>query len=399
MIPEGWKKEPLGKIIKHKKGFAFKRSDYKQKGVRLFRVSDATENNRNNVTAICISEDVAKRYGDYRLEKGDIIVSTVGSRPPLYDSMVGRAIKISENAKGWLLNQNQVKLTAQANILSDYLYYHLKTKRFILFIESLIRGNANQVSITLDELFCFEVPYPNIEEQGRIVEILNTWDTAITQAEQLIAAKTKSRNIILRQLYHSIRGNSKPLKAVAKIATGQSAPQDSTAFCDNGIPFIRVSCLEGLMNGLPETAFEKITPRYAELNRINVFEKNTIIFSKSGMSAKLPRLYRLKNKCYLVSHLAAICSTAIEPAFLHYYLESNHPSQLAQGEGFPSIRTSEIAEMLIPVPDFSMQKKISQFMDSITREIDLERVRLKLLKEQKRSLMQKLLTGQVRVKA
>ncbi|WP_028666551.1 hypothetical protein [Runella zeae] len=100
----------------------------------------------------------AENYIEYRLEENDIIVATVGSRPPMYDSMVGKAILVRKEFVGSLLNQNAVKLIPIQDYDSRVIYEHLRMPTYIKYIEDLVRGNANQVSITLNDLFAFEIP-------------------------------------------------------------------------------------------------------------------------------------------------------------------------------------------------------------------------------------------------
>ncbi len=404
MLPEGWKIEPLGNVIKHKKGFAFKRSDYKQDGVRLFRVSDATENNRNNGEAIWISEETANRYCDYRLKTGDIIVSTVGSRPPLYDSMVGRAIKISETSKGWLLNQNQVKLTVQEMVLPDYLYYHLKTKRFILFIESLIRGNANQVSITLDELFCFEVPYPNTEEQEIIIKILNTWDTAIAQTERLIAAKQKLKKGLMWQLLRGKRRRKKYndswtklslKKACNKIFSGGTPNTNIDSYWSGDIPWVTGADFSD--NGIP--AFRRfITDDAVANSSTRVAVKNSIlIVSRTGVGKIAIAPCHIAISQDITSLEFSEC---VSPEFAFFAIQAtlSELERYNQGTSINGIKRNDLVEHSILFPTIPEQKEIVNILNGISNDIQLLKSITDKLKKQKRGLMQKLLTGQVRVK-
>ena len=154
MVPEGWSNASLGDLVNYKKGFAFDSSDYSEDGVRVIRISDTTRDGLHSNNPKYVAEGRADGFSDWQLFGGDIIVSTVGSRPHLLDSMVGKAVRIPSNFNGSLLNQNLVKLAPRKDrVISEVLYPHLKDNRFITFISGLVRGNANQVSITLKELF------------------------------------------------------------------------------------------------------------------------------------------------------------------------------------------------------------------------------------------------------
>lgn len=154
------------------------------------------------------------------------------------------------------------------------------------------------------------------------------------------------------------------LDDVCTIATGQSAPQAKDAFSEDGTPFIRAGSLEGLLAGKKETEFEKVSDEKAKEYRLKLFKKNTVIFAKSGMSAKLGRVYRLKQDCFLVSHLAAISpGEQVDPGYLHRWFERTPPSRLIANDAYPSINTSVIREVKIPLPPLKEQKRIAAILD------------------------------------
>lgn len=159
--------------------------------------------------------------------------------------------------------------------------------------------------------------------------------------------------------------NSALLGEICNVTTGQSAPQDSRAFSEDGIPFIRAGSLEGLLAGKRENQLELINDSNAKKYGLKLFQKNTVIFAKSGMSAKIGRVYRLKTPCYLVSHLAAVSvSEKIDPGYLQRWFERNPPSRLIDNEAYPSIKTSVIQNIKIPLPPIEEQKRIAAVLDA-----------------------------------
>ena len=123
MVPKGWTETYLGEVITHKKGFAFNSGSYRDKGIRIVRISDTTRNSVHSENPVYLAEEDANGLENYKLTKDDIILSTVGSRPHLLDSMVGKAVKVPLEADGSLLNQNLVKVIPKASkITNEYLY-------------------------------------------------------------------------------------------------------------------------------------------------------------------------------------------------------------------------------------------------------------------------------------
>jgi type I restriction enzyme S subunit len=59
----------------------------------------------------------------------------------------------------------------------------------------------------------------------------------------------------------------------------------------------------------------------------------------------------------------------------------------------------DLAALKLALPPLEEQRRIAAILSACDRELDLLRRRLAALKRQKRGLMQKLLTGRIRVKA
>jgi type I restriction enzyme S subunit len=154
------------------------------------------------------------------------------------------------------------------------------------------------------------------------------------------------------------------LKDICDILAGQPAPQGDSCFSKNGTPFIRAGSLEALLKGMPESSMELINDTVAREYRLKLFPKNTILFAKSGMSAKIGRVYRLKNPAYVVSHLAAVVpGDQVDPSYLQRWFEYNPPSRLIPNDAYPSIRTTEIEKLRILLPPTSEQRRIAAILD------------------------------------
>ncbi len=151
---------------------------------------------------------------------------------------------------------------------------------------------------------------------------------------------------------------------VATISAGQSAPK-SNYFCEEGIPFVRAGSLEFLERGESIDLCEKISEDNAQICRLKLYPKNSILFAKSGMSANKGRIYKLERSAYIVSHLAIITpdETKLIPEYLMYWLQKHPPKTLIKDESYPSIGLTDIANMEIELPPLDKQKKIAKILD------------------------------------
>lgn len=194
-----WKEYKLGDCVEMQKGFAFKSSDYINKGIKIIKVSNLNQNRFDDSSCVFISPISAELYSRYSLFEDDIIISTVGSWPTNPESVVGKVCRVPKIINGSLLNQNAVRLRVKNNFNQRFLYYVLSGSNFSSFIANTAQGSANQASITLEDIRSFKFFSPSKKDQDKIVSILSSLDDKIEvnrrineQLEELAQALFKS---------------------------------------------------------------------------------------------------------------------------------------------------------------------------------------------------------------
>lgn len=155
------------------------------------------------------------------------------------------------------------------------------------------------------------------------------------------------------------------LGEIAKISSGDGAPQDRSVFGGSGLPFIRAGSLAPLMDGFDENQLELISADEASKRRMRTYPSGTIVFAKSGMSSTKGLVYELKGPAHVVNHLAALeCGDEVYPRFLLRWLQANSPARLIANPAYPSIKISAIRSESIPLPPLAEQKKIAAILDA-----------------------------------
>lgn len=172
----------------------------------------------------------------------------------------------------------------------------------------------------------------------------------------------------------------KRLKNIAQVKAGNSAPNKDT-FSKSGIPFVRAGSLEFLVRNESIDDCEKIGEAEAKSLNLNLFPKGSILFAKSGMSAKMGRIYQLPSDAFVVSHLAVIIpeQTIVSSSYLKYYFIGNPPMHLIRDEAYPSIRLSDIGEVELDLPDLDTQNKIVAILDRVSELVQKRMESVKLL--------------------
>ena len=156
------------------------------------------------------------------------------------------------------------------------------------------------------------------------------------------------------------------LSEISSILAGKNAPKDEQFNDVDGLPFIRASHLKELLidkniiNFIP-----KINNDIAKSLKLNIATKNSILFAKSGMSATMNRIIKISQDAYFVNHLACVTpkDELLDSDYLKYFLNFYNPSNLIQGEAYPSINLNVISELQIPLPSLATQKAIAEKLD------------------------------------
>lgn len=177
-----WQESSIGQLTKYFKGYAFKSESYKDNGVRIIRVSDLGRDSiKYDNEAIYLDKVESYDYENWMLKEHDIVITTVGSKPHLVDSAVGRPIYIRNNNEG-LLNQNLLVLRPiNQKVESYFIFSQLLDNKYLTHIETIQRGNANQSNITVKDLQEFKVFSAPKPEQTKIASFLSSVDEKMSQ--------------------------------------------------------------------------------------------------------------------------------------------------------------------------------------------------------------------------
>lgn len=391
MVPKGWSESYLGEVVTYKKGYAFNSSLYAEEGIRIVRISDTTRDSIHSDNPVFIAGGNVEGLEQYSLFENDIILSTVGSRPHLLDSMVGKAVKVPRSAHNSLLNQNLVKLIPKkTKITNEYLFSMLKKKEFIQFISNLVRGNANQVSITLADLFKYKFILPSLPEQKKIAQILLTWDKAISVTEKLLINSQLQKKALMQQLLtgkkrlldeNGVRFNGKWEKKLLSDVADVYQPKtiSQSMMSDSGYPVYGANGVIGF---------------YQEFNH----ETEQIAVTCRGSTCGIVNWTQAKS---WITGNAMVINTDnysyVSKKFLFYTLNGSDLKYLISGSGQPQI-TGNIKTHIINLPCIEEQQKIATVLSAADAEISTLEKKLACLRDEKKALMQQLLTGKRRVK-
>lgn len=410
VIPEDWKCYSFGDLVDYKKGYAFKSDEYGKTGIRIIRVSDTSYSGIKDDSPIFISDKLAKLYHAWSIKEGDLIFSTVGSKPPMYDSLVGKAIYVTKKYEGSLLNQNAVRIRAKSKTegIQSLLLNHFRTERYIDFIELIFRGNANQASITLENLFEFKIPLPRLEkEQTAIANALSDVDALISELEKLIGKKQAIKTATMQQL---LTGRTRlPQFALREDDSKKGTKQSELGEIPEDWEVDSIGNLISITTGSRNTQDrieEGVYPffvRSQTVERINTFSFDGEAVLTAGDGVGTGKIFHYINgkfdfhqRVYLMYNFGEI----IDGYFFYIYFSNNFYDRIMSmtaKSSVDSVRREMIADMKMLLPTKKEQTAIATILSDMDEEIQVLEQRLSKTRQIKQGMMQELLTGKTRL--
>jgi len=393
-----WETCLLSDVTKYIKGYAFKSEDYQDNGVRIIRVSDLSSDSiKNDVEKVYINEIKSKIYDKYKLRKGNIVITTVGSKPEMLESAVGRGIFINNENEG-LLNQNMLKFENIKNVDNGFIIGLINTKRYQHYMKSIARGNANQANITVVDLLQYEIALPTLPEQQKIASFLSAVDEKIQQLSRKKELLSQYKKGVMQQLFSGklrfkdengddyADWEEKRLGEVGSIISGLTYSPDDID--ENGILVLRSSNVQNRRLSFQDNVYVKTSAfNPVKLNDIlicvrngskHLIGKNAIIDKETAGVAfgAFMSVYRSKYNLYI----------------FHYFDTDEYKNEVHKNLGatINSINGSDLKKFKIPFPCFEEQQKIANFLSSIDAKIESTSQQITKTQSFKKGLLQQL---------
>ncbi len=392
-----WEEVTLGELMTFKNGLNFTQdangSEYNFLGVGCFKSKNVIKND-SELETVHILNPIDK---DYLLKKDDLVfVRSNGSKEfvcrfVLIENDISNATYSGFCIKGVLKSEKTTSKYILKNIEAGFLKEKLKHEN---------RG-TNISNLNQEILNSLEIRLPTLNEQDKIIETLNTWDSAIEKTERLISLEEKKLSAFAANLFSGKTKVQTKDRCLSELLKEKS--DLSTGFEE----VFSVSVHKGLVNQI-----EHLGRSFAAKNtdNYNLVKYGYLVYTKSPTGDFPYGIVKQSSikKDVIVSPLYGIYEPASNEIGLlvEFFFESpirckNYLYPLIQkgAKNTISISNQDFLKGKINFP--ANEKDITRIADYIrlSKEyISLLNKQLEKYKLQKQGLMQKLLTGEWRVK-
>ena len=391
-LPRGWQEKKISDISEVTSSKRIYEKEYVKNGIPFYRGKEITllKNKEKIKELFYISEEryieLKNNYGVPK--KNDILITAVGT--------IGNAYMIDDDKPFYFKDGNLIWLK---NI-----------KEYPKFLEFLFEYNQNKIleismgssqkALTIIKLENLSFYFPPLDEQKRIADILSTFDDLIANLNKLIEKKEiYKKGVMQRVLTGKVRFNGFTdeweevyIKDVGTIITGNTPSTKDKSFW--GGKHVWVTPTDINKKDI-DNSERKLTD--IGLSKARKLPKNTLLVTCIASIGK-NSILRCEGSCNQQIN-AIIPNKNFSAEFLYYIFENNkeYLNAKAPASATKIISKTEFEKLSFILPKIEEQNKIAELLTLIDKDIEILKQLLHLRKLQKKGVMQKLLTGEVRI--
>ncbi|EVT78310.1 restriction endonuclease subunit S [Vibrio parahaemolyticus] len=385
MVPNGWDRKPIKELCESIIDCVNKTAKHVEHETpyKMIRTTNV-RNGRVDVHNVrYVEEDTYKQWIRRGAPKdGDIIFTR--------EAPVGEA-GILENAQGIFLGQRTMMYRSHSEKSDNrFLFYSLMSGYCQKQIEDFSNGGtvAHMRVPDCGELIINTPPLP---EQRKIAQILSTWDRGIATTEKLIDASKQQKKSLMQQLLTGKKRLVDPETGKAFEGEWENTHLSNIASIKKGKALSAKNLVAG---SYPVIAGGKSSP----YSHVDFNNENVITVSASGAYAGYVSYHPYKiwaSDCSVVT-----AKPANYLGFIFQWLQLNQIRiySMQSGGAQPHIYPKDLEVMKLRVPKIEEQQKIASVLTAADKEIELLEAKLVHFKQEKKALMQQLLTGKRRVR-
>jgi len=307
----------------------------------------------------------------------------------------------------WVNNHAHI-LRAKSDILNRWIYYSLVHKNILKHINGGTRAKLNQSD--LKEIL---VPLPPLPEQQKIASILTSVDEVIEKTKSQInklqdLKKGTMNELLTKGISHTEFKDSpvgkipvgwevKRLDDVTIRGSGHTPNKKIPEYWNGCIKWVSLADSFRLDSGFISDTDKEISQEGLNNSSAVLHPKGTVILSRD---AGVGKSAVLKEDMAVSQHFMVWkCDDRMDNWFLYYLLQhwKSIFESIAIGSTIKTIGLPYFKKLEIPLPPLPEQQKIASILSTMDSHIEEKQRKLEQTQSLKKSLMQDLLTGKVRV--
>ena len=390
IIPNEWKVERLGISYKIQGGFAFKSELFTNQGIAIIRISNISVN-RDVDLSDCVFYPFTEFVGTpFEVKSGDILIALSGAT-------TGKSAMYRLNTIAYLNQRVGLFLQISPAINKLFLFYWIDSNTFQNQLNLLLIAGA-QPNISPKDLENIKIIIPPLNEQQKIAEVLSIWDKAIEKQTLLVEKLELRKKGLMQQLLtgkkrlHGFNGEWKKEK-LGKLFDERNETKMQS------LPLLSITADKGIIS---QTASEKKDTSNEDKSKYKRICPGDIGYNTMRMWQGRCALSKLEG---IVSPAYTIVSphNDVNPFYMEMLFKQpfmvyrfwTHSQGLVNDT--LNCKYPAFSQVKVTIPKIEEQNAIAEILSFCDKEIALAKQKLDTLRQQKKGLMQVLLTGKKRI--
>ena len=270
-------------------------------------------------------------------------------------------------------------------------------------LSSTATGTSGSMkNITKPDVLNIKINIPPLPEQQKIAKVLSTWDKAISTTERLIENSTQQKKALMQQL---LTGKKRLLNESEKMFEGEWEEVELSKWLvenkEKSIVQDQYDVYTSSRNGLVLQSEYFANSRIAERDNIgfHVIPPDHITYRSRSDDGFFTFNLFSSDKKGLISNYYPVFSTKGSNVFFIALFEQYRSvfGRYSVGTSQKVLSLNALKDILFKIPSIQEQQKIATVLTNADKEIELLEQQLADLQQEKKALMQQLLTGKKRV--
>lgn len=406
MVPNGWNISSIDSISDSVKvGFVGScQKDYRDSGIPLIRTTNLKNGKLDLKNIIYVTNEFHIKNKKSQLKEYDLLIARHGNHGSA--CMVPKGFQDANCLNIVIVRPDLTKVAPE--FMLDLFNYSLSKK-----LSSKAAGSTQTV-VNTKEIASQVATVPPLSEQRKIAKILSTWDKAISTTERLIDNSKQQKKALMQQLLtgkkrllddsgKQFEGEWEEVKLGDVVLTGRGYAFKSTQYSESGYKIVRVTNV--ISSGKIDLSDCVYIPDETaiEFKKYELYQDDVLLVMVGATAGKLgfvskdtlPALLNQNMWSLRTKDSERLCQIFLRHV-IYQVVAKYLLSQQGSARGFFTQKTFESVKFSIPT--IKEQQKVASVLSNADREIEVLEQQLTDLKQEKKALMQQLLTGKRRVK-
>jgi type I restriction enzyme S subunit len=397
IFPPDWLPKTLGEFEEHslllfKNGFSCGTHEINGQGVPHLRPFNVTEDGRLSFREI---KTIPYRVGmeDYALKAGDILYNNTNS-----EELVGKCTYWSGVEALHVLSNHMtiMRVTNPKELDPEYLAFHLFWFWVTGTARLVCRRHVNQASIGLERMRQIVIHCPSVAEQRAIAMVLSKIQAAVEVQEKIVATLMELKAATMAKLFREgLRGEPLKQTEIGEIPESWEVVRlgDICSYTTG-----KLNSEKAVEHG--EYPFFTCSQETFRINSFSFDQEALLLAGNNAQGKYSVKYYSGKFDAYQRTYVISIKDTSrLNYRFLLHELARKLELLRRHSLGATTkyLTTSVISNLKIAKPSLNEQEKFAAILSAIDDSIGNEEKRHTTLKSLFASMLQQLMTGQVRV--